>query len=122
MNLSDACLRYNSLDLDDDYFGCLFKGETIDGTYDLLTLRSKIASLKQGLTVSMRNDRISVEHSVTMENVLIPVKFIQGKRLYSHMNIASMLVHILSRLGSVKNLLATERWERMLEKSLMTGQ
>ena len=56
VNLSDACLRYNSLDLDDDYFGCLFKGETIDGTYDLLTLRSKIASLKQGLTVSLSND------------------------------------------------------------------
>ena len=58
VNLSDACLRYNSLDLDDDHYGCLFKGESIDGAYDLLTLRSKIASLKQGLSVSQWEGKV----------------------------------------------------------------
>ena len=54
VKLSDACLRFNSLDLDDEYFGCRWKGESVDGAFDLLTLKGKFAALKQRLHVSRK--------------------------------------------------------------------
>jgi len=55
VKLTDACLRFNSLDLDDGHFGCLWKGDSIDSNYDLLSIKSKFASLKKRLQEAKEN-------------------------------------------------------------------
>jgi len=54
---SDSGLRFNSLDFDDDHFGTLWKGDSIDGNYDLNMLLAKFAKLNEKLQEAKSNKR-----------------------------------------------------------------